>query len=262
MTSLTMTALSIGVDSADPQKWNGARQIGTTWEESVVTLGVFDGLHRGHVSLLEHAGSLGRQHGLPVVLTTFDPHPVVLTGQSRDIAQITPLGRKVELARHHGADEIVVITFDRVVSQMTGEEFATSVLVGTLGARHVVVGEGFRFGRHGSGDVAALIHLGARHGFEVHARSRVPGCSSTRVRKLVRRGAVERAASVLGRPHRLRGTVAAGRVKLADGLTPAPGSYVVAVGEDIGVAHLGGQWLTATWPIGDGVVDVDFLTRA
>jgi len=230
----------------------------------VVVLGVFDGLHRGHLSLLDHARLLSCDGDVPVVLATFDPHPASIAGRSRDITSLVSLERRAEIAAQQGADATVVIPFDRGVSLMSPEVFVRSVLVDGLDATHVVVGEGFRFGRDAAGDVDRLTELGRSHGFEVHALLRVPGCSSTTIRTLLRRGRVEDAGDILGRAHRVYGTGAGTVVTIDEGMVPAPARYLVAVGTPDAVeieATLRGRVLEARSCVGHRRLAVDFLRR-
>ncbi|BBG00098.1 MULTISPECIES: adenylyltransferase/cytidyltransferase family protein [Pseudonocardia] len=215
----------------DPERayWYGPREIPWSWGRSVVTLGVFDGLHRGHARLLGRAVELGGRRGLPVVLTTFDPHPATIAGPGRDTTAIVSLEQRAELALERGADAVLVLPFCEAVADTPAVDFVREVLVRGLRASDVVVGANFRFGRRGAGDVTLLRRLGPRHGFEAHGVPLLAGCSSTRVRELVSRGDVAAAAAVLGRAHEITGHHDRGTVRPTSPLLPAAGRYRVRV---------------------------------
>lgn len=180
---------------------------------AVVAIGNFDGVHRGHQAVLAQAGELGRGLGARVVALTFHPHPTVVLGRPPP-ARLTTLARRVELLRAHGADEVVVEPFTLALAAVTPARFVRDLLVGGLGARAVVVGEGFRFGAKRAGDFTTLTALGAELGFQAEAAT-VAGdaagpFSSTRAREAIARADVAEAERVLGRPHELSGVVAPG----------------------------------------------------
>lgn len=211
--------------------WLGVGDVPWSHGRSVVTLGVFDGLHRGHARLLGRAVELGERRGHPVVLTTFDPHPATVAGRARDTTPVVGLEERAALAREHGADAVLVLPFGEALARTPAVEFVREVLVRGLRATDVVVGENFRFGHRGVGDLRLLRRLGPRHGFTAHGVPLVPGCSSTRVRQLVAAGDVAGAATVLGRPHRIRGQLDRGIVHPTTHLLPPPGCYIVRVGD-------------------------------
>jgi riboflavin kinase/FMN adenylyltransferase len=181
---------------------------------SVVVIGNFDGVHRGHQAVLEAVGRVAHERELAPKLLTFEPHPAVTLGRTPP-ALLTRLPRKIELIeRACRGIEVVVREFTREFSSQSPEEFVRSVLVQELGARAVMVGLNFRFGRGRSGGIRELDQFGASHGFELLAEPLV--CddagpwSSTRVRELIAAGDVQGATRMLGRPHMLSGTVAHG----------------------------------------------------
>jgi riboflavin kinase/FMN adenylyltransferase len=217
--------------------WRGLDQVPESWGPSVVTLGVFDGVHRGHARLIERAVRLGRFRGLPTVLVTFDPHPARVVAEilddtsPRDTAALSTVERRAELAAALGVDAVCVLRFTRELASVTAEEFVERVLVDTLRAAAVVVGANFTFGHRGAGDVDTLHRLGKRHGFTADGVALLQAvdapCSSTHVRACLRRGDVRAAAFALGRPHRVEGTLAGGQVTVAeDTALPASGRYV------------------------------------
>jgi riboflavin kinase/FMN adenylyltransferase len=167
--------------------------------ERAVTLGTFDGVHLGHRRVLEAARAAG---GRATVLT-FDPHPRTALGHRVEL--VSTLERRLELIAELGIDEALVVPFTPDLALLTPEEFASSVLA-PLGARAVVAGANFRFGRGRTGDLPLLGTLG----FDVRPVPLVEGISSSRIRQLAGAGEVERAARLLGRPVEVEGTVVAG----------------------------------------------------
>lgn len=178
---------------------------------AAITIGAFDGVHRGHQTLLERTRAAGG--GLPVVSVTFDPHPTAVFAPDRAPARLTTLHRRIELLREHGADEVRVLAFEREMAGMTPEQFVHEVIVDQLSAQHVVVGENFRFGAKAAGTVDTLVELGASAGFAALglglAGTDEPW-SSTRVRALVAAGDMRGAADILGRSHEVVGEVIRG----------------------------------------------------
>jgi riboflavin kinase/FMN adenylyltransferase len=197
------------------RRWGGLEDIPSEWGRSVVAVGVFDGVHRGHQAILAAAADRGRELGLPVVVVTFDPHPeTVLRGATPPV--LTPLDRRVELLEGSGAVAVCVLPFDKKLAARSPEEFVRAVLVDRLHAAAVVVGEDFRFGHRAAGDVAALAAFGREFGFTAHGVPLVADgrtITSTRVRGLLTDGDVAGAALLLGRPHRVEGEVVHGAAR-------------------------------------------------
>jgi riboflavin kinase / FMN adenylyltransferase len=167
--------------------------------ECVAAIGTFDGVHRGHRRVLETA----RAAGAPVTVVTFWPHPRVVLGNRVEL--LSTLERRLELLEAAGVDEVLVVEFTPELAARAPDEFAESVLR-QIGAKIIVVGENFRFGRAAAGDPALLERLG----FEVRTVPVLDGVSSSDVRSRLREGDVTAAASLLGRPPELEGTVVAG----------------------------------------------------
>ena len=192
------------------------------WQAShvrVAIIGNFDGVHGGHVALVQRA-RLTAGDGGAVVAVTFDPHPAAILRPDDAPTALTSLDRKVDLLREAGADEVVVLAFTPELASRSPEEFAR-MLRGdpAIAADAVIVGDNFRFGARAAGDTAALTALGTELGFTVDTvplvSSAVPGdaaggWSSTRIRSSIAAGDMEAAAVMLGRPHRLEGTVVQG----------------------------------------------------
>ncbi|WP_343709690.1 bifunctional riboflavin kinase/FAD synthetase [Mycobacterium sp.] len=200
------------------RRWRGQDEIPTDWGRCVLTIGVFDGLHRGHAELIEHAVKSGRARGVPTVLMTFDPHPMEVVHPGSHPAQLTTLTRRAELAEEFGIDVFLVMPFTTPFMKLTPEHYVHELLVENLHVVEVVVGENFTFGKKAAGTVDTLRRAGARLGFAVEAMSLVSEhhdaetvtFSSTYIRSCVDAGDVVAAAEALGRPHRVEGVVVRG----------------------------------------------------
>lgn len=173
---------------------------------SVVTIGVFDGVHVGHRQLIDTTVGLARSEGLRSVVVTFDPHPMSVV-RGLDIPLLTTIARRRELLQQHGIDHVHVCHFDSERSQQDPQQFVADVIREVCGARMVVVGEGFRFGRKAAGDANALRDAGLVVHEVPAVRAGVDRVSSTRIRGALIEGDVAEARELLGRPHRLEGAV-------------------------------------------------------
>jgi len=167
--------------------------------ERVVAIGSFDGVHLGHRRVLEAARATGGR----AAVVTFWPHPRLVLGNRVEL--LSTLERRLELLEDAGMDETLVVEFTPGLAAREPEEFADSLLR-EIGARTIVVGEDFRFGRAAAGDPALLERLG----FDVRVVPTVAGVSSTQIRALLREGDVVEAAKLLGRPAEIEGTVVLG----------------------------------------------------
>jgi riboflavin kinase / FMN adenylyltransferase len=181
---------------------------------SVVTVGMFDGVHWGHRTLLDRVAAEAARRGVPAVAVTFDRHPLAVLRPGSEPPLLTTLDRKVELLSQAGMALVLVLEFTGELSHLGAEDFATQVLFDGLAARAVVVGENFRFGHKAAGDPALLTDLGRPRGIEVvavplHAEDGQV-VSSTRVRAELAAGDVEAAAASLGRLYAVEGEVVAG----------------------------------------------------
>ena len=225
----------------NPRLWGPAPPGG-----SAVTIGVYDGVHRGHQTVLSDLATRAAILEVPQrAVLTFDRHPLSLVSPERVPRLLTTIEQRLEILESLGVDLVGVLPFEQV-RDMHVAEFIHQVLLGSLGARLVVIGTNFRFGRDREGDVAALQEEGARHGFEVDAVELLRGdgatVSSSTVRSLLFAGDVEGVESALGRPFELRGLVVAGdgrgksigfptaNLSFSDELAvPARGVYAVGV---------------------------------
>lgn len=194
-------------------RWTDLTQIPEGFGPSVVTLGNFDGVHRGHRAVLATVIEQARERGARAVAVTFDPHPVAVLRPDQAPRTITPLGLRLDLLEGIGLDAVLVQEFTAELAGWTPERYVEEVFVEALGATAVVVGEDTRFGVRNSGDVSTLRALGEKHGFDVVVLKDLGGdsrWSSSQVRELVATGDVAAAAEILGRPHRITGTVVHG----------------------------------------------------
>ena len=198
----------------DMQRWQGPAEVPDDWGRSVVTIGVFDGVHRGHQRIVSRARETASELGLPVVVVTFDPHPDEVVRPGSHPPFLCTARRKSELLAGLGVDAVCVIPFTLEFSRLDPDEFVRAVLVDKLHAARVVVGEDFRFGHKAAGDVALLADLGEKYDFSTEG---VPlltedgvRISSTEIRARLAEGDVEGAAHDLGRPHRVEGVVVRG----------------------------------------------------
>jgi len=196
-------------------RWQGLRDVPANWGRSVVTIGVFDGVHRGHRRIVSRAQQIGAELRLPLVVVTFDPHPdEVIRPGSHPPLLCTPRYR-AELLGRLGADAVCVLPFSYEFSQLPAEDFVKSVLVDGLRAAAVVIGENFRFGHKAAGNVALLGELGEKYDFTAEGVPLLTDhgitVSSSRIRDLLGAGDVAAAAIELGRPHRVEGVVVRGQ---------------------------------------------------
>lgn len=228
-------------------RWNDVTEIPADVGPCAVTLGNFDGVHRGHRAVLRELVDRARGAGLTPVAVTFDPHPLAVLHPDKAPPLVGTLQQRLDLLESVDLDAVFVMPFTRELAAWTPEEFVRRIFCDALHARLVVVGQDTRFGQRNSGDVSTLRDLGARWGFDVvvvtdhgdRADAREASrWSSSQVRKLVAAGDVALAAHVLGRPHEVAGIVVHGDhrgrtlgyptanlCQDPDGLIPADGVY-------------------------------------
>lgn len=177
-----------------------------------LTVGVFDGVHRGHQAILRQLAAGAHKIGAPAVLLTFDPHPaVVLAG--RDLKLLTTSDERASLAASLGLDAVVTHPFNRAVSNMSARDFMM-LIKERLGLSHLLIGYDFALGKGREGNAGRLIELGCEFGYAVQIVEAVGDesgvISSTEIRKLVSVGGVDSAANLLGRPYSVSGPVVHG----------------------------------------------------
>src|SRR5579862_6585547 len=182
---------------------------------SALTIGNFDGVHRGHARILRRVREIAEDRKLKASVLTFDPHPATVVAPGRAPKLMTVPEQRCALMRAQGIQQVLILEFNSDVARLTAEEFVEQVLVRKLGARAVVVGENFRFGNKQAGDTRLLRALGERLGFSTEVVSAVlcrgHRVSSSGLRQLVEAGEVARAERLLGRSYALEGAVVSGR---------------------------------------------------
>ena len=205
--------------------WYGAEQVPASLSApdgpgAVVTMGIFDGVHRGHQAVVGRVVELSREladgDGRPLaVAVTFDPHPRSVHQPEADLPLITSLTDRLASLKDLGLDAVLVITYTLEFATQSPQDLVRTWLEGLLGARAVVVGDDVRFGCRNSGDATTLEQIGRADGFEVEILSKIRSAegrrwSSTWIRQCLKEGNMGQARQVLGRPHRLRGVVVRG----------------------------------------------------
>jgi riboflavin kinase/FMN adenylyltransferase len=193
---------------------DGVQTLEASRGTTLVAIGNFDGVHAGHRAVLGTARARARSDGLSLVVLTFDPHPAEVLGRGRQ-AVLTPLERKIELlCRLDSELRIVVEPFTLELSSMSARGFVEDLLLGALGAKIVVVGKNFRFGKGREGDLEQLESLGRELGFEACALELECDAggpiSSSRIRSAIVSGELAEAERLLGRPHAVSGVVGKG----------------------------------------------------
>ncbi len=223
-------------------------------ERSVLTIGNFDGVHRGHREIFRRVSQYARTEGCTSVVVTFDPHPLQVLNPARAPLLITTSAQKRALIAENDLDLLVIIPFSPDFAALSADRFVREILVAGLGLRHLVIGHDYAFGRDREGNETVLAHLAAQLGFVLEALEPVGDgeliFSSSEVRRLVRAGEVAAAVPILGRYHRISGQVVHGReigrslgfptanIVSANQLIPADGVYAVWV-EAGGELHMG-----------------------
>jgi riboflavin kinase/FMN adenylyltransferase len=200
------------------QRWRGLEATPADLGRTVVTIGMYDGVHRGHQILIGAAVARARAMRRPCLLLTFDPHPAEVVRPGSHPAILTAMDRKAELVAGLGVDAMCVLPFTPEFMRLPPETFTHTVLVEHLHAAQVVVGENFTYGHGASGTVATLTAEGRRFGFAVEgvplaedaSDSGDVTISSTYIRACVAAGDLVSAARALGRPHRVDGVVVRG----------------------------------------------------
>ncbi len=195
-------------------RWQGLDEVPAEWGASVVTIGVFDGVHRGHQLIVARAAALGAELGLPVVAITFDPHPDEVIRPGSHPPFLCSSRRRAELLGGLGVDAVCLVPFTLEFSRLDPDEFVRQVLVERLHAAAVVVGADFTFGHKARGDVALLDKLGEKYDYSAEGLPLLVldgvTVSSTSIRAMLAEGNVTAAAGMLGRPHRVEGVVVRG----------------------------------------------------
>jgi riboflavin kinase/FMN adenylyltransferase len=264
---------------------------------SAVTIGKFDGVHRGHRAVIDRIRSIAAEGDLRAVVVTFDRNPLALLAPDKCPDSLVSVRQKLELLATTGVDATVMLPFDRALASVPATEFVERVLVDTLQAKAVLVGSDFRYGARGAGDVALLQDLGAKFGFTVEVVDDVRPegerrVSSTWIRELLAEGDVRHATRLLGHTPAVSGIVVHGAKRgrelgyptanlspESEGLIPADGVYAgwltdagtrypaaISVGnnptfEGVAKKQVEAYVLDRELDLYDHVVDVEFVER-
>ncbi len=225
--------------------WRSLDEVPADYGPTVVTLGNFDGVHRGHQAVLSTMVSDARDRGQRAVAVTFDPHPLAVHYPDRLLTLITGIADRLDRLCDLALDATLVVEYTLDFAAQTPDEFVKNYFVDGLRAATVVVGKDTKFGANNAGDAQTMRGLGAKYGFEVEVVEEAHGpangdereWSSTWIRELLAAGRVADAARVLGRPHRVRGVVVHGNklgseigfptanIEVTAGMVPAHGVY-------------------------------------
>ncbi|TWV58389.1 bifunctional riboflavin kinase/FAD synthetase [Streptomyces misionensis] len=246
------------------QRWRGLEDIPEDWGRSVVTIGSYDGVHRGHQLIIKHAVDRARELGVPAVVVTFDPHPSEVVRPGSHPPLLAPHHRRCELMAGLGVDAVLILPFTTEFSKLSPADFVVKVLVDKLHAKAVVEGPNFRFGHKAAGNVDFLTEQGKVYDFEVEVVDLyVSGTagggqpfSSTLTRRLVAEGDVAGAREILGRPHRVEGVVVRGAQRGREMGFPTanvetlPHTAVPADGVYAGYLHAQGEIMPAAISVG------------
>lgn len=238
----------------------GSEVLKHNFNNSVITIGNFDGVHRGHVELFRQVKAASAQRGLPSVVVTFDPHPLAVLAPKAAPPLITTFSQKAALIAEAGVDCLAVIEFTPEFSRMPAEAFVREILVGFLGMRHIIIGHDYAFGKDRQGNRETLERLGKECGFTLEDIDPVGEggaiFSSSLARRLISGGDMPAAAGILGRYHVISGTVVHGReightlgfptanIAARNELVPPDGVYAVMVA-------VGGHFLKGACNIGN-----------
>ncbi|MFC8665833.1 MULTISPECIES: bifunctional riboflavin kinase/FAD synthetase [Streptomyces] len=246
------------------QRWRGLEDIPQDWGRSVVTIGSYDGVHRGHQLIITHAVERARELGVPSVVVTFDPHPSEVVRPGSHPPLLAPHHRRAELMAELGVDALLILPFTTEFSKLSPADFVVKVLVDKLHAKAVVEGPNFRFGHKAAGNVAFLAEQGKTYDFEVevvdlYVTGEAGGgepFSSTMTRRLVAEGDVEGAREILGRPHRVEGIVVRGAQRGRElgfptaNVETLPHTAIPADGVYAGWLHAQGEAMPAAISVG------------
>ncbi|MET7550595.1 bifunctional riboflavin kinase/FAD synthetase [Streptomyces sp. NPDC005479] len=246
------------------QRWRGLEDIPQDWGRSVVTIGSYDGVHRGHQLIIGRAVDRARELGVPSVVVTFDPHPSEVVRPGSHPPLLAPHHRRAELMAGLGVDALLILPFTTEFSKLAPADFIVKVLVDKLHAQLVIEGPNFRFGHKAAGNVQLLTEFGATYDYSVevidlYVSGEAGGgepFSSTLTRRLVAEGDVAGAAEILGRPHRVEGIVVRGAQRGRDMGFPTanvetlPHTAIPADGVYAGWLNANGETMPAAISVG------------
>ena len=183
--------------------------------KTIVTLGTFDGVHKGHKSILDKIINSSKASGCESVVLTFFPHPRMVLQQNSDLKLLNTMDEKAALLEKTGIDNLIIHPFDLAFSRLTAEEFVKEILVDKLNVHKIIIGHDHRFGRNRTANIDDLINFGNEYGFEVEKISALAindvSVSSTKIRNALLEGNIDTANSFLGYPYFINGKVVKGK---------------------------------------------------
>jgi riboflavin kinase / FMN adenylyltransferase len=259
------------------------KELAKPLENPVLTIGNFDGVHKGHLALFnkvkERAAAINGQS----VVMTFEPHPIKLTNPAKGLSIITPIKQKLKLISEANIDVILCVPFDSQFSSISARDFVKNILLGIIGIKEIVVGYDYSFGNNRQGNINLLKTMGNDLGFKVHTIDPIHlsnvVVSSTSIRNFIKEGNLEAARILLGRDYQISGKVTSGagrggkvlgfptaNLMPADELIPKKGVYAVMADLDdqeyYGVCNIGNNptFGTNTLSIETFLLDYDGVT--
>lgn len=183
--------------------------------KTIVTLGTFDGVHKGHKSILDKLITSSKASGCESVVLTFFPHPRMVLQQNTDLKLLNTIDEKAALLEKEGVDNLIIHPFDHAFSRLTAEEFVKDILVDKLNIHKIIIGHDHRFGRNRTATIDDLIRFGEEFGFEVEKISALAvdeiSVSSTKIRNALNEGNIDYANNFLGYPYFINGSVVQGK---------------------------------------------------
>jgi riboflavin kinase/FMN adenylyltransferase len=223
---------------------------------SAVTIGNFDGVHAGHRELMRRTVALGRKLGVKPSALTFHPHPATVVAPERAPRLLSTPDERCALMAAEGIEQVLIMPFDAAISHLPPEEFFREVLVDTLGAKAVVVGENFRFGYHQSGDVEDLRRLAEQEGIVAEIvpllQCRGVKVSSSEIRRLLEQGNVSRSSRLLERPYSIAGSVVPGEGRGAREVVPTLNLETASLEDSASALPAAGVYVTRTEDLDHG----------
>ena len=238
---------------------SGANVYGKILDASIVTIGNFDGVHRGHTEIFAHLRKKSLERGIPSVVVTFEPHPLKVLAPESAPSMITTFNQKATLIDNSGIDYLVVVPFTQEFSRLSASDFVLDILCTPLGMQHIIIGHDYAFGRGREGNFSTLERLGVLNRFTLEDLPPIGEegvvFSSSLARAAISSGDMAEATRILGRHYQISGTVVHGReigstlgfptanIRSANELIPSDGVYAVKV-------EIDGQYVNGACNIG------------
>lgn len=246
--------------------------------KTIVTLGTFDGVHKGHKCLLDILIRTGKTMDYPTAVLTFFPHPRMVLQPDAEVKMLNTISEKAALLEECGIDNLIIHPFSREFSRLTAEDFVKDILVKRLNAGKIIIGHDHRFGRNRTATTKDLIRMGEEFGFEVEQITPLDvdavTVSSTKIRQALSEGDITTANAYLGYPYFINGTVTTGKqlgrtigyptanIAIAEDYKLVPAQGVYAVSAIINEARVYGMMNIGTRPTVGGVtetIEVNFF---